>query len=53
MLEGISLVQQKKGKTDEDGKISDGHISVKNYLICEKIWNKFEIKIWVIIMVII
>ena len=26
----------KKRKTDEDGKISDNHISVKDYLTCEK-----------------
>ena len=35
---------QKKGKIGDDGKISDGHISVKDYLICEKNWNKFEMK---------
>ena len=29
---------------DEDGKISNGHISVKDYLTCEKIWDKFEMK---------
>ena len=34
----------KKGKIDNDGKISDGHISIENYLLCEKIWNKFETK---------
>ena len=34
----------KKGKTDEDGKISDGHVSIKDYMVCEKIWNKFEMK---------
>ena len=34
----------KKGKIDNDGKISDGHISIKDYLMCEKIWNKFEMK---------
>ena len=33
----------KKEKID-DGKISDGHISVKNYLTCEKTWDKFEMK---------
>ena len=26
----------KDGKIDDDGKISDGHISVKDYLTCEK-----------------
>ena len=34
----------KNGKIGDDGKISDGHISVKDYLICEKnlgwIWNE-------------
>ena len=26
----------KKGKIDNDGKISDGHISIEDYLVCEK-----------------
>ena len=34
----------KDGKIGDDGKISDGHISVKDYLICEKIWDKFNMK---------
>ena len=34
----------KKGKIDENGKISDGHISIEDYLTCEKIWNKFKMK---------
>ena len=34
----------KDGKISDDRKISDGHISVKNYLTCEKTWDKFEIK---------
>ena len=34
----------KKGKIDNDGKISDGHISIEDYMTCEKIWDKFEIK---------
>ena len=42
MLENISLVQQKKGKNNEVGKISDHHISIEDYLTCEKIWNKFK-----------
>ena len=33
-----------KRKIDNDGKISDGHISIEDYLICEKIWNKFKVK---------
>ena len=44
LLEIISLVQQKKEKIDGDGKISGGHTSFKNYLTCEKIWDKFDIK---------
>ena len=24
--------------------MSDGHVAVKNYLTCVKIWNKFEMK---------
>ena len=34
----------KDGKIGDDGKVSDGHISVKGYLTCEKIWDKFEMK---------
>ena len=34
----------KKGKIDDDGEISVGHISIKDYLTCEKIWDKFKMK---------
>ena len=34
----------KDGKIGDDGKISDGHISVKDYFTCEKIWDKFEME---------
>ena len=34
----------KKGKIGDDGKVSSCHISVKDYLTCEKIWDKFEMK---------
>ena len=34
----------KKGKIDEDGKISHGQISMEDYLVCEKIWGKFKMK---------
>ena len=34
----------KKRKIDEDGKISDGHISIENYLTCEKIWKRFKME---------
>ena len=44
LQKNISLVQPKKGKTDDDGEISDGHISIKDYLIYEKIWDKFKMK---------
>ena len=33
-----------KEKIFEDDKISDGDISVKDYFICEKNWDKFEMK---------
>ena len=32
----------KKGKISNDGKISDDHISVKDYLTCKKNWDQFE-----------
>ena len=34
----------KKGKIDNDGKTSNGHINFKDYLTCEKIWDKFDMK---------
>ena len=34
----------KNGKISDDGKISDGHINVKDYLTCKKTWDKFEMK---------
>ena len=34
----------KDGNIGDDGKISDGHIIVKDYLTCEKIWDKFKMK---------
>ena len=37
LLENIFLVQQKIDKIDNDGKISDGHVSIKDYLTREKI----------------
>ena len=35
---------RKKGKIGDDGKVWDGHISVKDYLTCEKFLDKFEMK---------
>ena len=32
----------KDEKIGDDGQISDGHISVKDYLTCKKIWDKFN-----------
>ena len=37
------ITSTKKGKIGDNGKISDEHISFEDYLMCEKIWNKFEI----------
>ena len=33
-----------KEKIGDDDKKLDGHISFKDYLICEKVWDKFDIK---------
>ena len=38
------FISTKKGKIGDDGKKSDGHISFKDYLTCEKIWDKFDMK---------
>ena len=34
----------KDGKIGYDSKISDGHISAKDYLTCKKTWDKFEME---------
>ena len=34
----------KKEKIDINGKISDCHVSIEDYLTCEKIWNKFKME---------
>ena len=34
----------KKGKVIDDGKTPDGHMGVKDYLTCEKNWDKSEMK---------
>ena len=34
----------KDGKIGDDGKILDSHISVKDYLTCEKTWDQSEMK---------
>ena len=34
----------KDGKIGDGGKISDDHRSMKDYLTCEKIWDKFKLK---------
>ena len=34
----------KDGKIEDDGKILEGHISLKDCLMREKIWNRFDIK---------
>ena len=34
----------KDKKISEDGKISDGHVSIQDYMVCRKIWNKFKVK---------
>ena len=43
LLENNSLVQQKKERLMMIVKYH-GHISIKDYLTCEKIWNKFGMK---------
>ena len=43
----------KDGTTGGNGKKLDVHITEKEYLTCIKIWNKFNMKTWVIIMIII
>ena len=35
---------KKKKKIGGDDKISNSHISVKDYLTCEKIWDQFKME---------
>ena len=44
LLKNTFIALQKITKISVDGKISNGHISAKDYLTCEKIWDKFEMK---------
>ena len=44
VLESIFIVQQKIKKISEDGKISDGHVSIEDYMVCERIWDKCNMK---------
>ena len=37
VLESISIVS-------EDGKMSDGHVSIEDYMVCERIWDKFKMR---------
>ena len=34
----------KDKKIYEDGKISDGHVSIEDYMVCERIWDKLNMK---------
>ena len=43
LLENIFIAQHKM-EIGDDGKVSSGHISIKDYLICEKIWDQFKMK---------
>ena len=38
------MLLYKRRKISDDGKILDGHISAKDYLTCEKTWDKFKMK---------
>ena len=35
---------KKTGKICDDGKILHGHISIEDYMVCEKIWDNFGMK---------
>ena len=38
------ILLYKKEKINIDGEISDGHVIVKDYLMCDRIWDKFNMK---------
>ena len=43
----------KDGATSDNGEKLNGHTNNEDYLTCNKIWNEFSIKKWMIIMIII
>ena len=43
----------KDGTTGDNDEKLNGHIGTKDYLLCKKIWNEFNIKTLVITMIII
>ena len=34
----------KDKKISGGGKISDGYVSIEDYMVCEKIWDKFKME---------
>ena len=44
LLKNIFTALERMEKIGDDGKVSDSHISVKDYLMCEKTWDKFGMK---------
>ena len=44
VLENIFFNSTKKGNIDEDAKISDGHTSIEDSMVCEKICDRFGMK---------
>ena len=34
----------KNKRISEDGKISDDHVSIENYMVCERMWDNFKMK---------
>ena len=43
----------KDGNIGDDGKISDGHVSVKDIWLVKNLGKNLKLKIWAIIMIII
>ena len=44
LIEKFFYNSLKDGRTDDNDKKLDGHISNENYLTCKKIWNEFNLK---------
>ena len=34
----------KDKKTGDDGTMSDCYVSIKDYMVCERIWDRFDMK---------
>ena len=44
LTKNVFIAQKKDGTTDDNGKKLNAHISNEDYLMCKKLWEKFDMK---------